>query len=395
MRPAPRPLPHAGARGSRWAIVLAGGQGIRLRSLTRHVHGDDRPKQFAVLSDDRSLLRQTLDRVALLIPPERTVVVTMAEHLRYVAAELDVSGHGPWVLPQPEDRGTAAALLWPAHWIQVRDPEATLAVFPSDHFVLEEREFMGHVEALASFVESKSDYTVLLGAQPTEPETDYGWIEPGERIGWARRDPVYRVRSLSGKAFGGGSPLALCRRRALEHSRLCRPRRDTHRGRPGLRAGARESPGPGGVLRGHRPRALGAPAGVCPGAGRELLTLDARSLAAAPRSLRLAGDHLVRSRHPDPGAEDAGRSQSDPGMGGDPAVARHACREVTREPRRNLSARLHGRRGVRRAPSTFRADAPSSASKRPGALSHPEAPRVIEANSTGASTLNFTTEDPR
>lgn len=199
MRPAPRPLPHAGARGSRWAIVLAGGQGIRLRSLTRHVHGDDRPKQFAVLSDDRSLLRQTLDRVALLIPPERTVVVTMAEHLRYVAAELEVSGDGPWVLTQPEDRGTAAALLWPAHWIQVRDPEATLAVFPSDHFVLEEREFMGHVEALASFVESKSDYTVLLGAQPTEPETDYGWIEPGERIGWARRDPVYRVRRFREK----------------------------------------------------------------------------------------------------------------------------------------------------------------------------------------------------
>src|SRR5512132_3451595 len=136
MRPAPRPLPHAGVRGSRWAIVLAGGQGIRLRSLTRHVHGDDRPKQFAVLSGNRSLLRQTLDRVALLIPPERTLVVTMAEHLRHVAAELDVAGRGPWVLTQPEDRGTAAALLLSSHWIQARDDDATIAVFPSDHFVL-------------------------------------------------------------------------------------------------------------------------------------------------------------------------------------------------------------------------------------------------------------------
>lgn len=202
MTPLARSLPDVGARGSLWAIVLAGGQGIRLRSLTRHVHGDDRPKQFAVLSDHRSLLRQTLDRVALVIPSERTVVVTMAEHSRYVAAELDASAHGPWVLPQPEDRGTAAALLWPAHWIRARDPEATLAVFPSDHFVLEERGFMGHVEALATFVESRSDYTVLLGAQPTEPETEYGWIEPGERIGWARRDPVYRVRRFREKPSG-------------------------------------------------------------------------------------------------------------------------------------------------------------------------------------------------
>jgi dTDP-glucose pyrophosphorylase len=260
MTPAPRSLPDVCARGSLWAIVLAGGQGIRLRSLTRHVHGDDRPKQFAVLSDNRSLLRQTLDRVALLIPPERTVVVTMAEHLRYVAAELDASGHGPWVLPQPEDRGTAAALLWPAHWIHARDPEATLAVFPSDHFVLEDRGFMGHVEALATFVESKSDYTVLLGAQPTEPETDYGWIEPGERIGWARRDPVYRVRRFREKPsapearslFAGG---------ALWNTLVFVAR----------------------VLRGHRPRALGAPASLCPGADGELLTLDARGLAPARR----------------------------------------------------------------------------------------------------------------
>jgi mannose-1-phosphate guanylyltransferase len=188
-----------GARGSLWAIVLAGGQGARLRSLTRHVHGDDRPKQFAVLSGNRSLLRQTLDRVALLIPVERTVVATMAEHRGYVAAELGVAGGGPWVLSQPEDRGTAAALLLAAHWIQARDNKAMIAVFPSDHFVLEERAFMGHVEAIAAFIQRRSDYTVLLGAQPTEPETDYGWVEPGERVGWARRDPIYRVRSFREK----------------------------------------------------------------------------------------------------------------------------------------------------------------------------------------------------
>src|SRR5438105_12979782 len=74
--------------GNLWAIVLAGGGGMRLRALTRRLYGDDRPKQYAALVGARSLLRQTLDRVGLLIPPERTVVVTLASHARYVEAEL-------------------------------------------------------------------------------------------------------------------------------------------------------------------------------------------------------------------------------------------------------------------------------------------------------------------
>src|SRR5215470_3369189 len=51
-----------------WAIVLAGGEGVRLRSLVRRALGDDRPKQYARLLSDRSLLGQTLDRVSLGIP---------------------------------------------------------------------------------------------------------------------------------------------------------------------------------------------------------------------------------------------------------------------------------------------------------------------------------------
>src|SRR5262245_15470261 len=65
-----------GRRADFWAIVLAGGEGVRLRSLVRRALGDDRPKQYARLLGDRSLLGQTLDRVSLGIPIDRTVVVT-------------------------------------------------------------------------------------------------------------------------------------------------------------------------------------------------------------------------------------------------------------------------------------------------------------------------------
>src|SRR5712664_26440 len=66
--------------GSLWAVVLAGGEGVRLRPLVRRVFGDERPKQFCPLLGPRTLLRQTLDRVGRLIPPGRTVVVGLESH---------------------------------------------------------------------------------------------------------------------------------------------------------------------------------------------------------------------------------------------------------------------------------------------------------------------------
>ncbi len=67
-----------------WAIVLAGGEGVRLRPLIRDLCGDERPKQFANIIGSKSLLRRTLDRVALTIAPERTVVVTRQAHSHYL-----------------------------------------------------------------------------------------------------------------------------------------------------------------------------------------------------------------------------------------------------------------------------------------------------------------------
>ena len=208
-------------RGSLWAVVLAGGEGIRLRPLVRHLCGDERPKQFSPLLGARTLLGQTLDRVRRLIPPERTVVVTLQAHARYLERELGPTPR-PHVLSQPESRGTAAGILLAAQWIETRDPGATLVCFPSDHLVLEEAAFMEHVAELASFVAREPGRIVLLGAPPSQPETEYGWIEPGradrvDRPGPSPRDPAVPGEAVAG---GGGSPVAPGK--SLEHLRVCR-----------------------------------------------------------------------------------------------------------------------------------------------------------------------------
>ena len=175
-----------------WAIVLAGGQGVRLRRLARGVCGEERPKQYVPLLGARTLLRQTLDRVWLAIAPERTVVVTVWGHARYLAAE-DASAWGAHLLVQPDSRGTAAGILFPAHWVSWRVPDATVAVFPSDHFVQDEAVFMAHIAEVAAWVERHPERIVLVGAHPRGPEMEYGWIEPGEPLGAVSSGPICAV----------------------------------------------------------------------------------------------------------------------------------------------------------------------------------------------------------
>jgi mannose-1-phosphate guanylyltransferase len=72
-------------------------------------------------------------------------------------------------------------------------------VLQSDHLVLEEAVFMEHVGELASFVGREPRRIVPLGAPSSQPETEYGWIEPGEPVGWAGQGPVHAIQRFREK----------------------------------------------------------------------------------------------------------------------------------------------------------------------------------------------------
>jgi mannose-1-phosphate guanylyltransferase len=172
------------ARGTLWAIILAAGEGTRLASLTSAMHGRPVPKQFASLLGDRTFLQRTMDRIAPLVPPHRTVVVVSAQYLELARQQL-AEFPGTEVVSQPANRGTGAGVLLPLAHVMARDPDARVVVFPSDHHVSRERGFREAVSrAVASASESPAG-VCLVGAAAEGPATDLGWIACGGAVGQA------------------------------------------------------------------------------------------------------------------------------------------------------------------------------------------------------------------
>jgi len=164
-----------------WAVVLAGGDGTRLRSLTRFITGEDRPKQFCRLYGGRTLLAQTRSRLAPAISPERTLYTVVKAHERFYADELaDVPSSR--VVVQPSNKGTTAAIIYSLRRITSLAGDPIVGFFPTDHHYSKELRFAASVRLAAKVVMSRPDTLVLLGASAEHPEVEYGWIEPSERF---------------------------------------------------------------------------------------------------------------------------------------------------------------------------------------------------------------------
>ncbi|MEQ1763184.1 MAG: sugar phosphate nucleotidyltransferase [Pyrinomonadaceae bacterium] len=177
---------------NRYAVILAGGEGSRLKSLTRAISGDDRPKQFCPILGGKSLLDTTRDRVRLSVPIENTFFSLTAKHEKFYQAAL-------WDVPesrrvvQPESRGTAPAILYSLMRVSVENPNAVVAIFPSDHFFTDDEKLMAQVDSAFRAAELESASVVLLGLEPDKPETSYGWIEPAASLFGGEPGGISRV----------------------------------------------------------------------------------------------------------------------------------------------------------------------------------------------------------
>jgi mannose-1-phosphate guanylyltransferase len=160
-----------------WGIILAGGEGSRVQNFLAALCGGRGIKQYCAVLGRHSLLEMTLMRAQRLIPPQRIMVIVDARHRPEAARQL---AHWPQdnVLYQPANRETAPGILLPLAHISHRDPDASVAVFPSDHFVADEAQFVSWVGKAFSETERFPEQVTLLGMTPDRLEEGYGWIEP-------------------------------------------------------------------------------------------------------------------------------------------------------------------------------------------------------------------------
>jgi len=161
-----------------WAIILAGGDGSRLRALTTNESGVAVPKQFCSLRNGRSLLHEALARAQAVASPEHICVVVAAQHRRWwlpaLAGVVNTN-----IIVQPENRGTAIGILLPLLHILARDPSARIVLLPSDHHVHDEPVLAAALQRGARELYKGCTRVLLLGISPDDADPELGYILPG------------------------------------------------------------------------------------------------------------------------------------------------------------------------------------------------------------------------
>jgi len=164
-----------------WSIILAGGNGERISADIRQWMGRPIPKQYCAFVGTRSMLQHTLARADGLGSQEHQLIVVARSHQREAQSQLADRPQGT-VIVQPTNCNTAAGVFLPLTHIYRRDPDATVVICPSDHFIYPEKKFIELTARAVEAAEKLPHRLVLLGVQAESIDLDYGWIRPGHAL---------------------------------------------------------------------------------------------------------------------------------------------------------------------------------------------------------------------
>ena len=161
----------------RCGIVLAGAKDNRLGAFIHYLRGCAVPKQYINFIGTRSMVEHTLDRAERLVQRGCLYTVVTREHLAHAEVQRQLAARSrDTVLVQPDDLGSGPALLLPLAHIHRHRPQSALALFPADHFIVEENLFMTQVGAAFYMVEKNPTDIVVLGVEPESAEADCAYI---------------------------------------------------------------------------------------------------------------------------------------------------------------------------------------------------------------------------
>ena len=159
-----------------FGIILAGGSGSRLWPLSREMY----PKQLLSLTEEKTLLQLTWQRLNCFIPAENIITVTNNKHFANVKIQLEniAQNIDHKIIGEPFSRNTAPAIGLAACYIKkvyTGNDDPVIIVLPSDHLIKDEQDFME--TALEGVEISKHGFITTFGIKPLKPETGYGYIK--------------------------------------------------------------------------------------------------------------------------------------------------------------------------------------------------------------------------
>jgi len=157
-------------------VILTGGQGKRLWPMSRqHL-----PKAFLRLYNEYSLLQNTCLRTTLTPDFSSPIIVGQKPHQHLIQQQLDeLNFQSQQILLEPFSRNTAPAIMLAAFHLQhlYADQNPHLVVLPIDHWISDAKRLTQQIAELSKQLESSMIGT--LGIQPTENNSNYGYIIPG------------------------------------------------------------------------------------------------------------------------------------------------------------------------------------------------------------------------
>jgi mannose-1-phosphate guanylyltransferase len=164
-----------------WGVILAGGEGSRLRKITTNREGLVIPKQYCSLERSSCLLQDAVARAGTVALPSHICTVVAAQHRRWWMSALTALNESN-VFVQPQNRGTALGVLLAVLTLEMRNPAATIVLLPADHYFRDEEAITRVLRVAGNLASANSASTYLIGAEPASADPELGYILPTERV---------------------------------------------------------------------------------------------------------------------------------------------------------------------------------------------------------------------
>lgn len=176
-----------------YAVIMAGGKGTRFWPKSR----EKMPKHLLDIVSPRTIIQETVERIAPLIPEENILIVTGQSHADELMRQVPRIPQENIII-EPLGRNTAPCIGLAALHIKRKSPHDVMVVLPADHLITDASRFR-YLLSIAADMAGRGDYLVTIGIRPTSPETGYGYIEKGELITAVNGENIYAVKSIREK----------------------------------------------------------------------------------------------------------------------------------------------------------------------------------------------------